>query len=411
MRRRFRSDAKPRALACAEVVIGIDDFLRSGNTSRAEVIAAIESQVELGRDDVLLAAGSLAEGLGTGKSDLDLFLITARDAASGERDEIILAAGSRLVDLRILSRRRVAGLLGRLRDWGLAQWDPSEAASFSHDERVLMHRLAHGLDWTSPSRGALPGDSFRPPLHELSLLKLHVARHAARTVQVDLEGYRQAGDYRTMAFAAQKLLGHAVDGLLAGHHLTNPISKWRSRLLARLPDDWEAELSCRRLGSSAPDLYWRLQKFPDWPDGRVIPYAERILAVSRAIFLWAEMTLLGLPVRLGRTSFRRTRSGSPDVPLPPLLADVDFSLRPTGAMAARLNEFAEVLHLSFEELSMALLFDGITTSGEAARACHPDLASDEAARRVDALARRLAAAGLCGQSPMPAGRAALGLQE
>lgn len=366
----------------------IDDFLWHGGTDKAGVIASVESHLGLAAHDVLLAAGSLAEGLGTVKSDLDLFLITDLAAADGARDEVVLSTGRCVIDVRVLPRPRVAALIARLANWAQGGWDPSDAAPFSHDERVLLHRLAHGLPWVVPADRAT---DFRPPIGELSLLKLHVARHAAKTVQVDLEGYRQVGDYQTMAFASQKLLGHAIDGLLAGWGHTNPISKWRSRLLAELPAEWEEALLCRPARLSATELLWRLQQLPDRPDKRVLDQTDRIMAFARAVFLWGEATLLGLPVMAGRpTSFASGELGR-SAPLTPLLPDVDFSLTPTGARIARLNEFGSALDLDANELALALLFDGITTQVEAA-----GLAGG--VRRVEMLAARLAAAGLCRDS-------------
>lgn len=363
----------------------IDDFLSFRGTDKAGVIAAVEAHLGVEAGDVLLAAGSLAEGLGSAKSDLDLFLITDRAAAQGTRDEVVLSVGRSVVDVRILPRPRTEGLVARLRDWARAGWDPSDAVPFSHDVRVLLHRIAHGLSWVAPA-GTATG--FRPPIGELSLLKLHVARHAAKTIQVDLEGYRQCGDYQTMAFAAQKLLGHAVDGLLAGWGRTNPISKWRSRLLASLPADWEAALLCRPARLSAAELFWRLQQLPERPDARVQDQVDRISAFARAVFLWAEAVLLGLPVVAQRAERFASGAGERRVPLAPLLPDVDFSVIPAGARMARLNEFGPVLDLDAGELALALLFDGSTTPGEAA-------ARAGGMARVERLAARLTAAGLC----------------
>ncbi|CAN5627745.1 hypothetical protein BH10PSE14_BH10PSE14_22280 [soil metagenome] len=370
----------------------IADFLWRGGTDKAGVAASVEAHLGLAAGDVLLAAGSLAEGLGTVKSDLDLFLITDRVAADGARDEVVLSVGRCVIDVRILPRPRVTALIARLRKWALGGWDPSDASPFSHDERVLLHRLAHGLPWTVPADRT---PDFRPPIGELSLLKLHVARHAAKTIQVDLEGYRQADEHQTMALAAQKLLGHAVDGLLAGWGYTNPISKWRSRLLGDLPAGWEEALLCRPARLSAPELFWRLQQLPDCPDDRVLGHTDRILAFARAVFLWAEAVLLGLPVLARRPGTFASGDLAWEAPLAPLLPDVDFSLAPTGVLMARLNEFQSALDLDAEESALVLLFDGITTQAEAARAAGGGSASAEAARRVEMLAVRLAVAGLC----------------
>src|SRR6202008_2286814 len=98
-----------------------------------------------------------------------------------------------------------------------------------------------------------------PPTREgLLRLKLHVARQAARTIQVDMAGLRDAGDHRSLAFAAQELMGHAIDAMLAAYGLSNPLLKWRSRLLERVPRDWELAMSVAPSGLTAGDRIWRL---------------------------------------------------------------------------------------------------------------------------------------------------------
>ena len=116
----------------------------------------------------------------------------------------------------------------------------------------------------------------------------------ARTIQVDMVGYRDAGDHRSMVFAAQELLGHAVDGFLAGFHLTNPTPKLRSRLLERLPVDWGERLMLRPTGLSASELVWQLHRAPAAPTKKLaLDHACRIATFARSAFTWAECELIG----------------------------------------------------------------------------------------------------------------------
>ena len=195
----------------------IEEFLHQSETSVASVMSAIEEAVGLATGDVLLAAGSLLEGLGSRKSDLDLFLITDRKIELFEQnDEIIFPVGKCLIDIHILSRNRIKALIDRLKRWARKDYDTSESINFSHAERVLLHRLACGKVWFAEGEPSQE-KSFRPCVKTLSRLKFHVARHGAKTIQVDMVGYLEEEHYQTLAFAAQKLLAHGIDALLAAY--------------------------------------------------------------------------------------------------------------------------------------------------------------------------------------------------
>ena len=214
--------------------MNVDEFLHLRGTDLPSVVSRVDTAIGLGDDDVLLAVGSIAEGLGNAKSDIDLLLITPRDeAALPSRDELGLVVGKCLVDVRVMRTPEVDQLLGRLRTWTEGSWDVTHAVKLTIDERTLLHRLLHGRLLNAP-RGGLAA-ATRPSQMDLSRLKLQVARQEARTIQVDLVGYRESGDYRLLVFAAQNLLGQAVDALTASYQLTHPVAKWRFRMLESAP--------------------------------------------------------------------------------------------------------------------------------------------------------------------------------
>jgi len=344
----------------------IDEFLRLRDTELAAVMANVEATTGLGAGDVLLAVGSLAEGLGNSKSDLDLLLLTPRGKSSlASEDHAMLVAGRCLVDVRILRLAEIDELLARFENWSQLAWNVTHAVKFTLEERTLLHRLLHGHLLHKGDKEQLTARI--PRLADLARLKLHVARQASRTVQVDMAGYREARDFGTLVFAAQDLLGHATDALLAGYHLTNPISKWRNRLLQAVPPEWESSLGIRPTGLTAARHVWRLHRAPERPDERpALEHAFRITTFARAVFMWAENRLLR-----GATAQRKPLAWSgmerdPDEPpLPCLDLDVDFFLADGHVTIARLNEFDETLRMSPREFALALLFDGATTRREA----------------------------------------------
>lgn len=345
-------------------MVDLNEFLASKGTSLAEVFAQAERSVPIGEDDMLLAVGSLVEGLGTTKSDVDLLLLTRRTAADlPAEDHVTWVSGKSLVDMQILPGPVIEDLLDRFRAWSEAPFDPTDFAPFKLEQRTLLHRIA-----VSPrlARDAADEEPYkRPSRRALARLKLHVARHEARTVQVDMTGLRVAGDYRSLAFAATQLMGLAIDAILAGHLITNFTPKWRSRLLEDVPDDWQAGLGPRRGGSAGAEI-WRLLRFPEsWDASETLPFALDVSAYARAAFAWAEETLLGTGDSAAAPATPPAPEAGAGDPLPHLDFDVDYSFAGADARLGRLNEFDAPLRLSRAELAAALLFDGRTGAGEA----------------------------------------------
>lgn len=347
----------------------LEAFLALHDTDLGQLVAGAQTVAPLEGSDRLIAVGSLPEGLGNRKSDVDLLLVTSRaehDAASPDQ-VLSFAAGRCVVDMRIVPAALAEALQARVRSWAQGGWNLMKPADFAASELLLIHRLSAGRPlWPPPEAGG--GGESAGLREDVARLKLHVARHMARTLQVDMVGYWEVGDCKSLVYSGQDLLGHAVDGLLAGHRLTNPTPKWRSRLLERLPGDWESRLVLRPSGLRPSDLVWRLHRAPAEPTAaESLEHACRIVTFARAVFLWAEETL----IHSGGGSDRRYVWPEPAVeaagqPLPFLALDVDFSRTDEGVAVGRLNEFGETLHLGFQDFAFLLLFDNATTAREAA---------------------------------------------
>lgn len=368
----------------------LETFLASKQTNLATIVALADAQLKLRSGEALLAVGSLVEGLGSSKSDVDLLWITPRaDNEIPPDHTLTLVAGRCLVDVRLLRESHLQNLLGRFTTWCREPWDVTREAKFSLDDRVLLHRLLRGR--LLNRRNPRVMDGRRPVLDDLARLKLHMARHASRTIQVDMIGYREAGDYRSLVFAAQEVLGHAVDGLLAGYRQTNPQPRWRSRILGLLPPNWERALRLRPSGLTPAELHWHLHRAPERPDASpAIEHAARVVSFSRAAFLWAERQLLR-PRRptLPAAAWPRVKRRPDEPRLPYLELDVDFAPAGRGIVMGRLNEFGESVALSAREFAAVLLFDGLTTMREGQIAIRQPRGAGVASRSMNDLIARL----------------------
>jgi hypothetical protein len=350
-----------------EAVMELEPFLAYRDTNLEAVLAAAEAAFGLNDAEILMAVGSLVEGLGSSKSDLDLLLVTGRDPSSlPPRQHVTFVSGRCLVDMLVLRLDDLNDLLDRFERWTQERWNVTHAVMFNIEDRTLLHRLTKGRHLLNAEAKSI--ERF-PLIMDLARLKLHVARQAARTIQVDLAGYRDAGDPRSLVAAAQDLLGHAVDALLAANGVTNPLTKWRSRLIGGLPKEWEDPIGMQPTGESAADAFWRLHRAPERPElSSSIMFALEATTFARAVFLWAELETIpsARPRPLPR-QWAGLRSG---VVLPHLDFDVDFILAGDRAVLGRLNEFGGTLEVSPSELAVMLLFDGKSTSSAATAAIY-----------------------------------------
>lgn len=358
--------------AAAPAVVSLEEHLAQRGTDLSAVLVHVRERTGIGPGGALLAVGSLVEGLGTTKSDLDLLLVTSRHEALAS-DVVTLVVGKSVVDMRVLRWAALDDLVGRLRAWAELPWDVNHAVKFSIDDRTLLHRVRNGR--------LLEGDpaliAARAPDHtELCRLKLHVARQASRTILVDMVGYRESGDHRSLAFGAQEVLGHAIDALVAAHGNSNPLLKWRARLLASLARDWEEALDVPPTGRSASERVWELQRLPAASDPEACSlHASRITCFARAVFAWSERRLARAdlpPASPRRPVEPEPVAPSDEAPLPMIDYDVDVWLVDGGGALGRLNEFEEPVMVSADELAMLLLFDGHRGARAVERAVHGD---------------------------------------
>jgi hypothetical protein len=369
------------------------EFLHLKDVDLSATMAGAQASVGLDPDDLLLAVGSLAEGLGNSKSDFDLILITPRDAAFVPAHDVALVVGTCVFDIQVLPLRKLKAGLARFATWAALPWDITRIADINIDDRRLLHRLLHCSVVFEGEASDLA--ALQPSRAELARLKLQVARHTSRTIQVDMAGNLEAEDYASLVFASQDLLGHAVDALAAGHHLTNPTAKWRSRLLQRLPTNWEAALGIHPTGLNAAQLFWSLHQAPERPDrAPALGHALRITTFARAVFAWAERRLLGATARArAPVSWPHVDRTHGDICLPHLNFDVDFWAHDDRVILGRLNQFDEPLALTPHEFEIALLFDGATTAREAELVVRGAYAGKAEHRLVDQVMVRVAAAG------------------
>jgi hypothetical protein len=342
----------------------LEAFLEHKNTSLQEVMATAKERGKLSDDDIVIIVGSLSEGLATLKSDIDLILITERDASEiSDKKNIAWMIDECLVDMEIMPLQEVRQLTDRFQAWCEGGWDKTFSAGFSQDERKLLHRYLNGV-FLEDGDGVKRRKIVTYDAAQLAKLKHHSARHVGRTIQVDMVGHELNQDYRSLAYAAHELLGHAIDSLLAAHYLTNPLVKWRSRLMDRMAGTGISQLNENYEGQSLSALVWYLYEMPSCEPQAITTKVTEVTHFCRLMFLYAELTLV-YPEALSKFHRIRSHAGVSEEEkigqrLPRLKLDVDFHIDDDSIYVGRLNEPGAAIELNPIEFSLLLQFDGVT---------------------------------------------------
>jgi hypothetical protein len=345
----------------------VNEYLAKNHISLDEVVAKTDLAVHLVPGDILFMSGSLVEALGNDKSDLDLFLLTSRHDIDFTAclNDVAIVVGDCLVDIRVVQHAAMSQLIDRFRDWARKPRQPRRSFEFVEDERKLLYRLKIG-------QSLYGHEQFEYLQNQISLVdlarhKLDWSRHLASTIQIDLAGLQGDGDHLSMVFAAQELLGYAIDGLLAGHGFSNPNNKWRVRYLSKLPESWEYQLPGRKIGQTAVDQFISLHRIPEVLTNVAISnYSLRIAAFSRVVFTWAEHTLLA-PGKSRALSWKPKMIIEDNTKIFPYLAlDVELRYGNEGFEIVRLNDTGTGFRISDEAYLLLCLFDGETPKSSAA---------------------------------------------
>ena len=344
----------------------LESHLSRYSLSPDDVASHVVAELDIAPSDILFAAGSVIDGVANDKSDLDLFLITDRSNIEfTSLNDVTTQVGDCYIDIRVVSTRDVATLIGQFQEWAAKEREVREAFRFTEDDRKFLHRLRSGL--ALYGHGAFEELREQIAASQLARHKLDWAVHLAWTIQVDLEGLRIEGDYQSMPFAAQELLGHTFDALLAAHGNTCPNRKWRVRHLSHLDSGWNAELPLVEVENQGVNQYINLHRLPDICEPTsYLTHSLRIVGFARTVLPWAERRLLE-PGEVGDDLSKIASDSAPSgSPLPHLGLDVAIRFQDGWYQLVRLNSETPPIKISQPVYEAICLFDGKTSELEAA---------------------------------------------
>lgn len=223
--------------------------------SDESLLKSLNDAVGLGLGDVVYLGGSHALGLATQASDIDLFLIGDRDLSSlsAFSNVIISRLEGRVVDTEWYQPATVENAINNVELIARSLIvDRRKSLQASERELEFILRLLNGIPFRNHDRFAAlqsRAAEARPDLVLFCRFSMIVANE-----HEDMTGFLSSGQYEAALFSLQRMVGAAVDAVLAALGAGTLKAKWRlaqAEMLAK--PGWDIEMPGGKLDLSLKD--------------------------------------------------------------------------------------------------------------------------------------------------------------
>lgn len=220
-------------------------------------LEAVLASEDLGADTgaAVYLSGSLVEGLGNSSSDVDIFVVgdlVPNGPHVITKDKFCISihfSGARRIDFEYWAAGHIKDMAVKLEAIRLGE--DFVAEKLAPIEELFIHRILIGLPILGADRffslaQLFDRDRFRQYLVQQSIHRIDGAME-------DVVGTIDDGDWLSAVTRSRDLVNFAADAFCHSKGNTNPLPKWRARILERLPGN-EARMLEKQ--------YWELQ-FPE----------------------------------------------------------------------------------------------------------------------------------------------------
>lgn len=269
----------------------IESYMKYHQITLEDIKNAIDEKVGIESGDMLFLSGSLTEGLGNYKSDIDAYIITDRDLKALQTGPLIaISCKNCFVDLEWKRPGEIKEALEKLKRWSANQIkDPRESLLISSSDRELLHRLRIG----KPLVGNNLFKQFQSEINVRALARISFDQAIAvlGAIQTDIIGLLEEKDFRSAAVRCQDFLGNCIDALLAVLGDTNPGRKWRFRKLERQDQRLNMirhQLPFGLLTDSLASLFFGLYSAIWQKEEEIIDLALQSVHLANTIVPWGQ---------------------------------------------------------------------------------------------------------------------------
>ncbi|GGY26836.1 PqqD family protein [Paludibacterium paludis] len=357
----------------------LSDYLRSHRLDMTRLEAFVREQFAPLPDEPVYLTGSLVEGLGNRRSDLDVYLLTDRGMPSTliNGSMAIMALERTTVDLEVISPARVDALLARLASLPSNEMRDQRvsATAFAPAELKFLHNLRIGAPICNE-------DAFRRIASQVEGRRLArlLFDHAVawiNSLHVDILGLIEDRDHASARHLLHHYLGHLAAAFLAANGNTNPAEKWRVRKLAGLAlgggraampggasvagmaRSFQAlHIACEADAASVRREFGRIARMGH----AIIPWGQRRFLENAALEPQPEP-----PEDFPPAAHHHSGHDATEAPLEPLELDCHLRYAGNGDYVLTAIDDGTTLTLNESGYELLLRFDGRTSRREAVR--------------------------------------------
>ncbi|MDF9857296.1 putative nucleotidyltransferase [Paenibacillus sp. PastF-1] len=247
---------------------------------------------------IIYLAGSLLEGFGNLRSDIDVYVLCKDEELETLRSAMAAIDGSFLLtaeciirnitiresrfDIEYWSRSKFTDLVGKISNLDFNTSDYIDR--LSKEEFDVLHRLKYGKPLHNKQQFIELYQSVN--FENLKYYKIVTQSEIYTGIVEDVQGAYLSKDFGSAFFMARNLIDIVMTGYLAGKGETNPGNKWLFRKLIRY------EERCRELGEEIhlSEEYLRLQTH-EYSLDTVQKYIKEVLGYCQKLNLESQNML------------------------------------------------------------------------------------------------------------------------
>lgn len=375
--------------------MNLDRYLARHGGSLRGLTRSIKDQLGDRTGTVCYLAGSLIEGIGNTRSDIDVYAIADGSPRHATFADVVIGDYKGVtLDIEFVASATIERLLDRL-----SQYPPDalrdhrvSATAFSFGELKVLHNLAIGHPILSESEF----EELRQRCDEVALARVNFDRHQAYlgVLQDDALGFLEQGQLDAARCILRQMRSHLTGLLLAANGNTNPAEKWHFAALKRLGKSKKARILPHLATVDVIDELRALDKAIGSQD----PFMtfRRINHLSLALVPWGLRQFCDQAASASTSAAcgRRPRAAgckrSDGRKLPPLTLDAMAGYDDGGIWISKLAH-PKRLYLNPLAHELLLSFDGQTCVDEARKRLNQSQSDDacELAQSVEAFERVL----------------------
>jgi hypothetical protein len=340
-------------------------FLSIFKLTELDILNYLLSISKVNQIDIVFISGSLVEGIGNRKSDIDIFSIS--DCLEKELQILFIPRSECQIDFEKIPLKSIDLLINKLSCFPADQErDLSSSLELSVSELNLLHRISIGKSINQAEALA----NIQRQIDKKSLSRILFDRAIGQTANLltDIQGLLIENDYENALLLAQQIAGLTVDAILAAQGNTNNNSKWRFRLLRRLEKTgFTFDLPFQLRGEGCADRLLKTYMFNDLVWGSEKKYVSSVCRLARHIAPWGQRIFFENKVVSSKNLDKdiKTNEYTGKI-LPDLAVDVRFRYENQRILLFRIGGNFE-LEINDAAEQILNFFDGETSVGEVAR--------------------------------------------